>query len=128
LRAGRLTKTITVEAPDLHARKLILAVHRKGKNFAKDVDFDHIANSTWSFSGADIAELMNRSVILMLRRVAAAKKLGKKLAEEITSADIEDAIIEGTMKALASKSSSRRQDPSSQKNVGLPRRWPWLGN
>ncbi|MBP9090546.1 AAA family ATPase [bacterium] len=112
LRPGRLTKTITVEAPDLHARKLILAVHRKGKTFAKDVDFDHIANSTWSFSGADIAELMNRSVILMLRRVAAAKKLGKKLAEEINSADIEDAIIEGTMKALASKSSSRRQDPS----------------
>ncbi|MBP9090548.1 AAA family ATPase [bacterium] len=112
LRPGRLTKTITVEAPDLHARKLILAVHRKGKTFAKDVDFDHIANSTWSFSGADIAELMNRSVILMLRRVTAAKKLGKKLAEEINSVDIEKAIIEGTMKALASESSSRRQDPA----------------
>ncbi len=112
LRAGRLTKTITVEAPDLHARKLILEVHRKGKNFAQDVDFDHIANSTWSFSGADIAELMNRSVVLMMRRVTAAKKLGKKLPTEITSADIEDAIIEGTMKALASKSTSRRQDPS----------------
>jgi len=112
LRAGRLTKTITVEAPDLHARKLILAVHRQGKTFAKDVDFDHIANSTWSFSGADIAELMNRSVILMMRRVTAAKKLGQKLAAEVTSADVEDAIIEGTMKALASKSTSRRQDPA----------------
>jgi cell division protease FtsH len=112
LRAGRFTKNITVEAPDTHARKLILDVHRKGKNFAKDVDFDHIANSTWNFSGADIAELMNRSVVLMLRRIAAAKKLGEKLPAEISSADIEDAIIEGTMKALASKSSSRRQDPA----------------
>lgn len=112
LRAGRLTKNITVESPDLHARKLILAIHRKGKNFGKDVDFDHIANSTYGFSGADIAELMNRSVILMLRRVNAAKKLGTKLPEEVTSADVEDAIIEGTMKALAAKSSSRRQDPA----------------
>ncbi|MFX8608825.1 AAA family ATPase, partial [Acinetobacter baumannii] len=46
-RPGRLTRQLNVEAPDLHARKLILEVHARGKKFTKDVSFEHVANSTW---------------------------------------------------------------------------------
>jgi cell division protease FtsH len=111
-RSGRLTRTINVEAPDLHARKLILKVHGKGKKFGKDVDFDHIANSTWGFSGADLEELLDRAVILMSRRVKTAAKNNIKQDFIVSAEDVEQAIMEGSMKAVMAKSAARRQDPA----------------
>jgi cell division protease FtsH len=111
-RPGRLTRQINVEAPDLHARKLILEVHARGKKFTKDVSFEHVANSTWGFSGADLEEVLDRAAILMYRRVREAAKKSIKLAYEITPEDLEQALMEGSMKAVLAKSASRRQDPA----------------
>jgi ATP-dependent Zn protease len=69
-RPGRLTRTINVESPDLEARKEILKVHAKGKNFGPDVDFEHVANETYGFSGADLEEVLDRATILMLKESA----------------------------------------------------------
>jgi cell division protease FtsH len=111
-RPGRLTRQINVEAPDLHARKLILEVHARGKKFTKDVSFEHVANSTWGFSGADLEEVLDRAAILMYRRVREAAKKSIKLAYEITPEDLEQALMEGSMKAVLAKSASRRQNPA----------------
>jgi cell division protease FtsH len=96
----------------LHARKLILEVHARGKKFTKDVSFEHVANSTWGFSGADLEEVLDRAAILMYRRVREAAKKSIKLAYEITPEDLEQALMEGSMKAVLAKSASRRQDPA----------------
>ena len=43
-------------------------VHGRGKQLAKDVDFDKIARRTPGFTGADLANLMNEAAILAARR------------------------------------------------------------
>jgi len=110
-RPGRLTRTINVESPDLEARKEILKVHAKGKTFGPDVDFEHVANETWGFSGADLEEVLDRATILMLKRVREAGEKNIKLPLVINAADVEEATMEGSMKSVLAKSASRRQDP-----------------
>ena len=110
-RPGRLTRTINVESPDLEARKEILKVHAKGKNFGPDVDFEHVANETYGFSGADLEEVLDRATILMLKRVREAGARNEKLPMLINAADVEEATMEGSMKAVLAKSASKRQDP-----------------
>lgn len=108
-RPGRLTRQINVEMPDLEARKEILKVHSKGKTFAQDVDFEHIANETWGFSGADLEEVLDRATILMLKRVREASEKQVTLPLAINAEDVEQATMEGSMKSVLAKSSSRRQ-------------------
>ncbi len=110
-RPGRLTRTINVESPDLEARKEILKVHAKGKNFGPDVDFEHVANETYGFSGADLEEVLDRATILMLKRVREAGARNEKLPMLINAADVEEATMEGSMKSVLAKTASRRQDP-----------------
>ncbi|MBL0186264.1 MAG: AAA family ATPase [Candidatus Obscuribacter sp.] len=110
-RPGRLTRTINVESPDLEARKEILKVHAKGKTFGPDVDFAHVANETYGFSGADLEEVLDRATILMLKRVREAGARNEKLPMLINAADVEEATMEGSMKSVLAKTASRRQDP-----------------
>ena len=82
LRPGRLDRQITVNLPDVTGREAILKVHAKGKKFAKDVSLENIAKGTSSFSGAELANLLNESAILAVRN-------GR---EEIAETDINEAI------------------------------------
>ena len=108
-RPGRLTRQINVELPDLEARKEILKVHAKGKTFGDDVDFNHVANETWGFSGADLEEVLDRATILMLKRVREAGEKQIKLPLVVNADDVEQATMEGSMKSILAKSSSKRQ-------------------
>ena len=68
LRPGRFDRQITVNLPDAKGREEILAVHARGKNFAKDVKLNNIAKRTVGFSGADLENLLNEAALLAVRR------------------------------------------------------------
>lgn len=82
LRPGRFDRRITVEAPDVTGRELILKIHAKGKPIAPEVNLGTIAKRTPGFSGADLANSLNEAALLAARRNHA----------KITSSDLEDAL------------------------------------
>ena len=68
LRPGRFDRQVTVNLPDVKGREEILAVHAKGKIFAKGVKLENIAKRTVGFSGADLENLLNEAALLAVRR------------------------------------------------------------
>lgn len=68
LRAGRFDRHVTVERPDLEARREILAVHARGRRLANaDYDLYRVARETPGFTGADLANVMNEAALLAVR-------------------------------------------------------------
>ena len=87
LRAGRFDRQIVVSAPDVGAREHILEVHSKKKKLADDVDLKTIAKNTSGFVGADLENILNEAALLAARRNL----------QEITMAEIQDAMVKVTM-------------------------------
>ncbi len=63
LRPGRFDRKVVIGRPDVSGREEILKVHAKNKPLAEDVNLDHIARSTYGFTGADLENLLNESAI-----------------------------------------------------------------
>jgi cell division protease FtsH len=68
LRPGRFDRQVTLGNPDVKERTAILAVHARGKPLEQTVRLETLARSTPGFSGADLANLVNESAILAVRR------------------------------------------------------------
>lgn len=68
LRPGRFDRQIVVDKPDINGRLDILRIHAKNKKLAKGIDLDVIARATPSFTGADLANLLNESALLAARK------------------------------------------------------------
>lgn len=68
LRPGRFDRRITVDMPDIKARREILNVHARQKPFMDRNDLQEVAERTPGFSGADLANLLNEAAILAARR------------------------------------------------------------
>ncbi|HEX7475061.1 MAG TPA: AAA family ATPase, partial [Dehalococcoidales bacterium] len=68
LRPGRFDRRVTLELPDVGERLAILKVHAAGKPLDKSIDLETIAKETHSFSGADLANLVNEAAIMTARR------------------------------------------------------------
>jgi cell division protease FtsH len=83
VRPGRFDRRVQVNLPDLSERKYILGIHARGKSFAKDVNWDRVAQRTVGFSGADLENMLNEAAI------AAARKN----AESINYEDVEEASL-----------------------------------
>jgi len=81
VRPGRFDRRVALDMPDVNGRKEILAIHARGKPFAKDVVWEKIAKRTVGFSGADLGNMLNEAAIL-------AARLGKKT---IDMSDLEEA-------------------------------------
>ncbi len=64
LRPGRFDRQITIDYPDVKGRLEILKVHARKIQLADDVDLEVIAKATPSFSGAELAALINEAAIL----------------------------------------------------------------
>ena len=79
LRPGRFDRQVVVPLPDVKGREKILEVHARKVPLAEGVDFAVIARGTPGFSGADIENLVNESVLY-------AARLGK---EKVTMGDFE---------------------------------------
>ncbi len=68
LRPGRFDRQIGVGAPDLIGREQILKVHAKNKPMANDVDLAVVARRTPGFTGADLANVLNKAALLTARQ------------------------------------------------------------
>ena len=61
LRPGRFDRQVTVNLPDVRGREAILKVHAKNVKLAPAVDLSVIARGTPGYSGAELANLLERS-------------------------------------------------------------------
>ena len=68
LRPGRFDRRVVLDMPDIEGRKAILAIHAKGKPFAKEIDWEKVAKRTVGFSGADLENMLNEAAILAARQ------------------------------------------------------------
>ncbi len=68
LRAGRFDRHVTVDRPDKKGRLDVLRVHAKKVALRPDADLEQIAAMTPGFSGADLANVINESALLAVRR------------------------------------------------------------
>lgn len=67
VRPGRFDRRVMISYPDIEGRKAILAIHAKGKPFAKSVSWESVAKRTVGFSGADLENMLNEAAILAAR-------------------------------------------------------------
>ncbi|WP_435155389.1 proteasome-activating nucleotidase Pan2 [Haladaptatus sp. DFWS20] len=67
LRPGRFDRLIEVPNPDEEGRNRILEIHTSDMNVAEDVDFEHLAEMTEGFSGAEIESLTTESGMFAIR-------------------------------------------------------------
>ena len=67
-RPGRFDRTISLELPDLAARRSILELHARSKPLAANADLDALARVSRGLSGADLASLLNDAALLAARK------------------------------------------------------------
>ncbi len=72
LRPGRFDRHITVDRPNIKARKELFHVHSREVPLAEDVDFDRLARRTVGLTGADIRNVVNEAALWATRQ---AKRL-----------------------------------------------------
>lgn len=80
LRPGRFDRRVVLDLPDIDGRKAILAIHAKGKPFAKTVNWEKMAKRTVGFSGADLENMLNEAAISAARHNK--KEIDEKDMEE----------------------------------------------
>ncbi len=68
LRPGRFDREVVIDPPDYKGREEILKVHARRVKLDPTVELKTVARSTPSFSGADLAALMNEAAILAVLR------------------------------------------------------------
>lgn len=66
-RRGRIDRKISVDLPDIEARKSIIEVHCRKIKAVTGLDVDSIARTTFGFSGADLAALTNEAALVATR-------------------------------------------------------------
>lgn len=93
LRSGRFDCRVTVSLPDIKGREAILQVHARNKKLANDVSLANLAKRTPGFSGADLANVLNKGAILAVR----------KNESKVTMTDLDEA-IDSVMMGPAKKS------------------------
>ena len=68
LRAGRFDRHVLVDRPDKTGRLAILKLHARAVPLASEADLEVIAAMTAGFVGADLANIINESALLAVRR------------------------------------------------------------
>ncbi|HVY95055.1 MAG TPA: ATP-dependent zinc metalloprotease FtsH [Bryobacteraceae bacterium] len=104
LRAGRFDRQVLVDRPDLRDRVEILKVHVRKILTSTDVDLEAIAARTPGMVGADLANIVNESALLAVRRGA----------DQVAMRDFEEAADRVTL-GLAKK--NRVMSPEEKERV-----------
>ena len=68
LRPGRFDRHVVVPSPDIKGRENILKTHSKNIKLDKKVSLNRIARGTPSFTGADLANLVNEAALWAARQ------------------------------------------------------------
>jgi cell division protease FtsH len=74
-RPGRFDRVVGVSPPDVVGRRQILGVHSKKVKLGPDVNLDKVARATPSFSGADLAALINEAAIIATMSVEEQERI-----------------------------------------------------
>jgi cell division protease FtsH len=106
LRAGRFDRQVLVDRPDLKDRVAILKVHAKKIRMADNVMLETIAARTPGMVGADLANIINESALLAVRRGV----------ERVEIRDLEEA-VDRVMLGLEKK--SRVMSPEAKERVAV---------
>jgi cell division protease FtsH len=88
LRPGRFDRQVVVPLPESSERLAILKVHSRDKHMGPDVDLDTMAKATPGMSGADLANLVNESALVAVRR-------GSRQIERIDFENARDRVVMG---------------------------------
>ena len=102
LRPGRFDRHVTLNLPDLPARRAILGIHARNLPLSSPEDLAAIAEGTPGFSGADLKNLLNEAAINAARRRGG----------NITEADLQEArdkVMMGTVRTLALQPGERHR-------------------
>lgn len=67
MRPGRFDRQIVVDAPDRQGRMAILKVHTAPRKLCPHTSLEKVADATPGMSGADLANLVNESALLVAR-------------------------------------------------------------
>ncbi|KAJ9698622.1 hypothetical protein PVL29_007605 [Vitis rotundifolia] len=107
-RPGRFDRVVMVETPDRIGREAILKVHvsKKELPLGEDVDLSDIASMTTSFTGADLANLVNEAALLAGRQnKVVVEKIDFVHAVERSIAGIEKKTtkLQGSEKAVVAR-------------------------
>ena len=90
IRPGRLDQLIYIPLPDKGARKNIFKATLRKSPVEKDVMFDHLAEITDKFSGADITELSQRAAKAAIRdAICAEEDYRRKNAKDGNTDDVD---------------------------------------
>ncbi|MBZ5677053.1 MAG: ATP-dependent zinc metalloprotease FtsH [Acidobacteriia bacterium] len=106
LRAGRFDRQVLVDRPDLKDRVAILKVHARKVLMADDVALETVAGRTPGMVGADLANIVNESALLAVRRGG----------ERVEMRDLEEA-ADRVMLGLEKK--SRVMSPEEKERVAV---------
>jgi transitional endoplasmic reticulum ATPase len=85
-RPGRFDHEIEIGLPDAEARLHILGIHTRDMPTAPDLDLEHIAQHTGSYSGADLEALCREAALVCMRRTINLTDLEKRIAPHQLSA------------------------------------------
>jgi cell division protease FtsH len=68
LRPGRFDRQVVIDVPDVNGRYEILKVHSRKRPLSPDADLMSIAKQTPGFTGAELANIINESALVAIRR------------------------------------------------------------
>jgi cell division protease FtsH len=104
LRPGRFDRQVVVDRPDIDGREAILRVHARAvRKMSGDVNLRKVAGLTPGTVGADLANIVNESILLAARRGA----------EQVEMRDFEEAIERGAV-GLERKSKIMRPEEKNR--------------
>ena len=86
MRSGRFSQKIYIPLPDASARKKMIAVRLAKTRVDGEIDIDYIVSRTDGFSGADVAELIDRATDEPLRRSLSSGKVDGLTMLDVRSA------------------------------------------
>ena len=102
LRPGRFDRLLFLPPPDQSARRAIFEIHTRTMPLNTDVDLDHLASVSHSFTGADIAAVCQQAAFIALEHDETATLIGMSHIMEAMQRIVPSVVDGGTVEMYES--------------------------